>query len=62
MITLTTCFLNLVELEKDKKLVSERFNSSNGHNFFLYRLGVIEHFIDIYQTEISAHRQGWWRI
>jgi hypothetical protein len=58
MITLTTCFLKLIELKKQKKLVSQRM-SANGHLFFLRRLGELDHYIDIYETEIWEHRKGW---
>ena len=57
MITLTTCFEKLIDLNKQKKLVSDRLNWSNGHPYFLLRLGELEYDIDWYQGEIYNQRQ-----
>jgi len=62
MITLTTCFQKLVDLQNEMKLVSDRLNWSNGHRFFCIRLNEIQYAMDIYQMHINAHRTGWWNI
>lgn len=57
MITLTTCFLELVELKKERKLVCQRMDASNGHLFFMRRLGEIDHYIDVYEAEVGQRNK-----
>lgn len=57
MIALTTCFLELVELKKERKLVCQRMDASNGHLFFMRRLGEIDHYIDVYEAEVGERNK-----